>query len=111
MAATTAGKNKMANAIAYDFASIHTGAPGDDGAANEVTGGSYARQAITMAAAVNGMRDSSNQPKFNIPGGTTVTHYALWESGVCMDTGTLSANETFTADGEYTLSDADVGVS
>ena len=106
---TTFGKNKQANSINYDAASIHTGNPTDDGSELEVSGGSpvYSRQSLTMGAAVNGARDSTNQPLFNVPAGVTVSHYALWEAGVCVDTGTLSASESFTGQGTYRLDDID----
>ena len=48
---------------------------------------------------------------FNIPAGTTVTHYCLWAGGVCVDVGALSANESYAADGDYTLTDADVNLN
>lgn len=108
MSMTDAGKNIALNAIPYDYASIHTGAPTAAGTANEVSGGTYARKAISMDAATVGAVNSSNQPVFNIPAATTITHYCLWAGGVCVDVGALSASETFTAAGDYTLVDADV---
>lgn len=108
---TPAGKNIALNAIAYDMASIHTGAPTDNGTANEVTGGTYSRKAITMSSSSDGARDSSNQPVFNIPAGTTITHYCLWAGVTCVDVGTLSDNESYAADGDYTLTDADVNLN
>ncbi len=114
MALTNAGKAVGLNAIAAvaGFASLHTANPGGTGA-SEVTGGTpaYARKAITWNAAASGNLDSSNAPVFDIPAGVTVTHFAIWSAasgGTCYGDNALSASETFTAQGEYVLDDADI---
>lgn len=56
---------------------LHDGDPGTTGT-NELTGGTYARIAVTWAAAAAGVRDNSNQMDFNVPAGKTVTHFGLW---------------------------------
>lgn len=66
MAFTTLGLNKMLNGITYAFASLHTGFPGQTGA-NEVTGSSYARQAITVSAASGEQRSLSAAVSFSVP--------------------------------------------
>lgn len=111
MSLTTAGKNIALDALGITEARLHTGAPTDAGTANEVTGGTYAPQAISFSAATGGARDSSNQPVFDVPGGTTVSHYSLWAAATCVDVGTLSAAEAFAADGQYTLTDADISLT
>jgi len=111
MALTTAGKNTALDALSITQVSLHTGAPGDTGASNEVSGGSYAKQSITFSAAAAGSADSSNQPVFDVPGGTTVSHYAFWAGATCVDTGALSSSETFQGDGQYTLTDADISIT
>lgn len=112
MPLTTAGKNKALGALNITTVSLHTGAPGDAGASNEVAGGSYARQSIAFAAAAAGARDSSSVPTFDVPGGSTVSHCALWDDvGDCVATGVLSAAETFAADGTYDLVDADISLT
>jgi len=110
MPLTTFAKNKQANSIAYDFASIHTANPTDDGSAAEVVGGTpaYARKAITFAAAAAGSRDSEVAPEFDIPAGTTISHYALWEGANCVATGTLENAEEYAGQGKYTLTDVDI---
>lgn len=115
MAFSTAGKNAMLNHIGSvaGFASLHTADPGDSGA-SEVSGGAYARQAVTWAAASAGNLDSSNTPAFDVPGGTTVSHAGFWSAatgGTFYGGNALSASETFTANGTYTLSDADLSLS
>lgn len=97
------------------FASLHTASPSTTGA-NEVTGGSpaYARKAITWNAAASGNLDSSNQPLFDIPAGTTVTHFGLWSAasgGTFYGGDALSASEAFTGQGTYQLTDADVALT
>ena len=112
---TTAGKNQALGALGTGIThiSLHTGAPGAEGTANEVTGGdpAYARQSVTWSAASGGNLDSSNQPVFNVPASTTVSHWAAWTAssgGTAYATGALSDSETFAAQGTYTLTDADI---
>jgi hypothetical protein len=111
MALNDAGKNKALGALAIDSAKIHTADPTAAGTANEVTGGTYSAQAITWAAASAGNLDSSNQPLFDIPAGTTVSHYSLWSGATCLAFGTLSATEAFTGAGQYKLTDADITIT
>jgi len=110
---TTAGKNLMLDAlrgvnpsVALAYASLHAADPGQSGT-SEVTGGSpaYARKAITMGAASSGQIAASNQPVFDVPGGTTVTHVGFW-SAVSGGTFLGSADvtdESFAGQGTYTL--------
>lgn len=53
--------------------------------ANEVTGGSYARQAITWNAAASGALDSSNAPSFSVPSGNTIRFIGFWETAASPD--------------------------
>jgi hypothetical protein len=120
---TTDGKNLALNALKgtspanhITHISLHTGAPGATGADNEVSGGSpaYARVAITWNDSTTGNLDSSNQPVFNVPASTTVSHWAGWSAstgGTAYVTGALSAPETFAAQGTYTLTDADISLT
>lgn len=107
---TTFGKNKQANAIAYDKASLHSGDPGQDGSANELSGGSpaYARKNISHALAVDGVRTAESQPIFDIPPGASVTHMALWEGANCVAKGPVSNPEDYNGQGTYKLTSADV---
>lgn len=79
-----------------DELSLHTADPGGDGS-NEVTGGSYARQALTWAGASSGSDSAS--ATVPVPGGTTVSHVGFWDGtmfsgGVAVDTA-----ETWGSDG------------
>ena len=113
MTATVFAKNKRANAINFTKASIHNGSPGADGSANkirdltaqEVTDGKapYSDQPITLGAAVNGVRNATVTPTFNIPSGETASHYALWENDECVEYGLLPNAETYAGHGTYEL--------
>lgn len=92
--------------------SLHTADPGTTGL-NEVAGGAYADQAITWNAAAAGSLDSSNTPVFDVPAATTITHFGIWNTGKTVFYGgaALSASETFTDAGTYTLTDADLDLN
>ena len=96
------------------FVSLHTADPSTTGA-NEVSGGSpaYARKAITWNAASGGAIDSSNQPVFDVPAGTTVAYVGFWSAS---SAGTFYGSadvtdEAFAAQGTYTLTDADLDLN
>jgi hypothetical protein len=98
----TAALNDMANGVATaaTWISAHTGNPSTTGA-NEVTGGSYAREQTTWGAPSGGSRVGS-QVAIDIAGGTTVTYWGLWtaQSGGTWKGGwQLSSPEAFGADG------------
>lgn len=81
------------------MASLHTEDPGTTGT-NEVSGGGYARQAVTWAAASGGQVQSATAVTFNVPGSTTVTHVGLWSAGgAWLGSLELDAPETFAGAG------------
>lgn len=109
MALSTAGRNAAAGGVSAvaAYISLHTGDPGTTGTA-EVTGGAYARKSATWAAASGGAVAISNDPVFDVPASTTITHYGLWSaatSGTYYGSGSLSASEAYTAAGTYTMTD------
>jgi hypothetical protein len=59
--------------------SLHDDIPGETGA-NEVTGGSYARQPLTWNAAAAGSVDNSSQEDFTSMPAVTITHAGLWDA-------------------------------
>jgi hypothetical protein len=73
-----------AGAAILDQVSLHT-AYSNTGT-NEVTGGSYARQAITWNAASAGALDSSNAPSFSVPSGNTIRFVGFWDAAPSPDT-------------------------
>jgi hypothetical protein len=61
------------------YISLHTDDPGATGA-NEVSGGSYARQAETFAAASGGqISNAANIEYTNMPA-ATVTYFGVWDA-------------------------------
>lgn len=59
--------------------SLHDGLPGETGA-NEVVGGSYARQPVTFGAASGGVATNSAQEEFTDMPAVTITHAGLWDA-------------------------------
>jgi len=64
------------------YVGLFTSAPSDAGGGTEVSGGAYARQAVTLSAASGGA--SSNSAEITFPQATadwgTVTHLALFDA-------------------------------
>lgn len=74
------GLNAMLDALAarLDQVSLHTA--WSTTGANEVTGGSYARQSITWNSAASGALNSSNAPSFSVPSGNTIRFVGFWDT-------------------------------
>jgi hypothetical protein len=107
MGNSVAGRNAAAAGMAgvAGYASLHTADPGTTGA-SEVAGGTYARKAVTWAAASGGSDSTSASVQFNVPAGTTISHCGLWSAlsgGTYYGGGALSATETFAAAAPYDL--------
>lgn len=106
-------RTNAAPSLQASYVSLHTADPGTTGA-SEVSGGSYARQSIAWNAASSGDLRSSNAPVFNVPGSTTVTHFGLWTAssgGTFLTGGALSASQTYSTAGTFTLTQTDVTAS
>lgn len=98
MAFTDTTLNAAVDAIAAlgTWISAHTADPSTTGA-NEVTGGSYARQQTTWGAASSGDRAGS-EVSIPIPAATTVTHWGIWSAstaGTFIGGFALDAQEAF----------------
>lgn len=78
MSITTTQKNAMLNVLALDKISLHTGFPGQTGA-NEVTGGAYARLAVTFGAAAAASRSLSAPAAVSVPA-CTVAWAGVWNA-------------------------------
>lgn len=72
---TTDAKNAMLGGLTFSAASLHTAYPGTTGA-NEVSGGSYARQVPSVAAASGAVRTASAN-SWSVPA-TTVRWVGYW---------------------------------
>jgi hypothetical protein len=87
--------------VTTTYVSLHTADPGGTGA-NEVTGGSYARVAITWNAPSAGSMINSAPSTVNVPASTTVTHFGVWDAvttGNFLGKAALSATQTFSSGG------------
>ncbi len=76
------------------FVSLHTADPGATGA-SEVTGGSYARQALTFGAPAAGTASNSATINFTNMPAVTVTHLGIWDAataGGFHQSGSLTAS-------------------
>jgi hypothetical protein len=60
------------------YVSLHTDDPGETGA-NEVTGGSYARQSCAFDPAGSGLADNTAAVTFTDMPAETITHIGLWD--------------------------------
>lgn len=70
--------------------SLHTADPGATGA-DEVTGGSYARQSVTLVANGDNAATNSADVVFTLLPAATVTHVGFWVSDVYQGGGALGA--------------------
>lgn len=78
------------------YASLHTASPGTTGA-NEVSGGSYARQSLTCGAPSSGVKTSTNAQNWTSMPSCTVTHDGTWSavsSGTYYGGGALGSSLT-----------------
>lgn len=85
--------------------SLHTGDPGTTGA-NELSGGTpaYAQQSATWTTPTTDTLALSNQPTWNVPAGSTVSHVAFRDtSGNVLWSRALPNSETYAGQGTYTL--------
>jgi|SRR6188474_214594 hypothetical protein len=114
MALSAAARNNMLDcglrnqtpSLSLTHVSLHTANP-DPSGGSEVTGGSpaYARKSVTWNAASSGNMTASNQPVFDVPAGTTVTHVGFFTastSGTYYGMADVT-DEVFGAQGTYTL--------
>ena len=111
MGLSNAGKNTALDAVAAvgQWLSLHHADPGSTGT-NELTGGSpaYARQQGVWDPASGGVLTLAGPEVFDVPASSNVTHYGVWSAvsgGTFYGGGAVSATETFTGQGTYTLDD------
>lgn len=111
MAATENLLNAMLDFAAGNkllYVSLHDADPSTSGA-NELSGGAYARVAVTWNSASGGALDSSNQPLVNVPAGATVAYVGLWDaaSGGNFQDAKQVTSEVYSAAGTYLVEDLD----
>jgi len=93
---STSEANQALATTNWAYVSLHTGDTSTTGA-NEVTGGTYARVAVTWNAAGGGFITNSNALSINLPASTTASYFGVWSaasSGTFMFGGALSPSVT-----------------
>lgn len=111
MTLKVAALNQAVDAITVTQMSLHSGAPTDAGTANEISGGSYARQNVAFGAAANGVRTITAPAVFSVAAGTTVAYYVIWDGAVVKDVGQFLQQEVFGNAGTYTVTTATLTAS
>jgi len=93
---STTEANQALVTTGWSYVSLHTGDPSTTGA-NEVTGGSYARVAVTWNSPSSGSVTQSNALSINLPASTTASYFGVWSassSGTYYIGGALSPSIT-----------------
>ena len=102
--------------MATPYVSLHTGDPGETGA-NEVTGGSYARQAGSFGAAAAGAVTTTATIDFTGMPSATITHVGIWSASTATASanfvwgGTLTASKSVGAGDTFRIATGDLDVS
>ncbi|XAO54227.1 head protein [Yersinia phage vB_YenM_P778] len=106
-------KNKLLTSLNVKTIKLHSDAAGD-GTANTVAG---AEATLTMGTATGGViasTGSANIPVTIVSGAITVKQFSLWDSAsspVCVATGDLSSNQTFSTTGTYVVNSLSVDLN
>ena len=77
---STTGANQALSTTNWNYVSLHTGDPSTTGA-NEVTGGTYARVAVTWNSPSGGSVTNSGALSINLPASTTASYFGVWSAG------------------------------
>jgi hypothetical protein len=102
------------------YVSLHTGNPGETGASNEVSGGSYSRKDVAYGSewtsAASGSIENVNPIEFvqATANWGTITHFAIWDAvsgGNCLLYGALSSSKTVTADDFFEFGAGDLTIT
>lgn len=86
-----------------DNMSLHNGDPGPTGAANEISGGGYARVAPNYSVDADGDLTLAASVAFVGTAAQPVTHVGLWGSGTFRGGYALSGDAAFSSGGEYNV--------
>ena len=98
--------NATAFSVTTVYVSLHTADPDEDGSGAECTGGSYARQTSSWAAAAAGSVATDAGISFTDMPACTVTHVGLWDAvsaGNFLGGGALSASKVVGAADTFTI--------
>ena len=101
---TASAKDVMLGALRTEITqvSLHSSAPGATGV-GELTGGSYARKAVTLTVPAGGAMTVSNAPVFDVPPSATVAHVGFWAGAAFRGSATVVTEVYSAAGGTYTL--------
>lgn len=77
--ASTTEQNQALATTGWGFISIHSATPGTTGA-SELSGGTYARVAVTWNAASGGAVTNSNALTINFPASATAAYFGVWSA-------------------------------
>ena len=99
------------------YVGLHTGSPGDDNSgANEVSGGSYARQAATFAAASGG--SASTSATITFPAATanwgTISHIGIYDAsstGNLLYHGAVTTSKTIETGDTFQISSGNLTIT
>lgn len=76
---STTEANQALSTSGWAYVSLHTADPSTTGA-NEVTGGTYARVAVTWNAASGGSVTNATALSLNLPASTTAAYFGVWSA-------------------------------
>ena len=111
---STTEANQALSTTGWAYVSLHTGDTSTTGA-NEVTGGTYARVAVTWNSPSSGSVTNSNALSINLPASTTASYFGVWSassSGTYYIGGALSPSiTTGTSAGVVTIAAGSLSVS
>ena len=111
---STTEANQALATTGWSYVSLHTADPGTTGA-SEVTGGTYARVAVSWNAASSGSVTQSGALSINLPASTTASYFGVWSassSGTYYIGGALSPSITTGASaGVVTIAAGSLSVS
>lgn len=95
-------RNLAYNAVtgAVTHLSLHTGDPGRTGA-NEVAGGSYARQVVAYGPPSDGAGDITERVSVPVPAGVEITHWGCWDGDTFLFGGAFANGQPYASDGIY----------
>ena len=105
--------NATAFSVTTPYISLHTGDPGETGA-SEVTGGSYARQSGSFAAAAAGATSNDATISFATMPAATITHVGVWDAstaGNFLWGGALTASKTVNSGDTVQIASGDLDVT
>lgn len=76
---STTEANQALSTTGWSYVSLHTADPSTTGA-SEVTGGTYARVAVTWNSPSGGSVSNSGALSINLPASTTASYFGVWSA-------------------------------